>query len=252
MKLVLFFAFAVCVFGHAIGKLLLEDKIVGGSVATRGQFPYQISLRYNNRHNCGGSIIDQNNVLTAAHCVDKFPSQNSNIMAGTNKLNEVGVLYLISRYIIHKDWNPIDASNDIAIIKVKTPIEYTTYIKPIAFDATFIPDQVQTVLSGWGYTSYPGTTPNNLMYFNGRVVDLEVCKEALAGDEYPVLDSHICSFARKGVGACLGDSGGPLVANNKQIGIVSWAPACALGVPDVYTRVSHYYEWIKTQQAQPK
>ncbi|KAK4873163.1 hypothetical protein RN001_015192 [Aquatica leii] len=251
MQFMLIIVLIACGLEHTIAKSLFEDKIVGGTVAYKGQFPYQISLQYNNQHNCGGSILDQNTVLTAAHCVDKFPSANSRIVAGINKLNEVGVTYLISRYIIHEKWNPVTATNDIAVIKVKTPIQYTTYIKPIRFDATFVPGQAQCVLSGWGFTSYPGNVSNDLLYFSGRIVDLVLCQITLAEAAYPVLNSHICAIGGLGVGACSGDSGGPLVANNKQVGIVSWALPCALGYPEVYTRISYYYNWIKTQQAQP-
>ncbi|KAK4873159.1 hypothetical protein RN001_015188 [Aquatica leii] len=222
------------------------EKIVGGITASKGQFPYQISLRYNGEHNCGGSILNQNTVLTAAHCVDQFPSEYSSIVAGSNKLDEGGELRNIARYIIHEKWNPSKATDDIALIKLAEPLEFTTYIQPITAEDTFTPANVKCVLSGWGITSYPGDIPNELQYMNGVVANLNVCKLIFSQGSYPVLDSNICANAGNGIGACKGDSGGPLVSNNKQIGIASWVVLCARGYPDVFTRVSYYSDWINS------
>ncbi|KAK4873168.1 hypothetical protein RN001_015197 [Aquatica leii] len=233
---------------HTFGKTLLKNKIVGGLIAYQGQFPYQISLRYFAQHICGDSIIDQNTNLTAAHCVDGVANTNLGIVVGTNKLDEGGILNTVAQYVIHEKWNPADATNDISVIKMTAPFEFTRDVMPLTIDNRFISAGARCVLSGWGYTSYPGSSPNDLMYFRAQITCLEKCKTEFPGSVYPVIDSNICAFSKYGVGACLGDSGEPLVSNNKQIEITSWVAPCGIGYPDAYTRVSNYYDWIETQQ----
>ncbi|KAK4873165.1 hypothetical protein RN001_015194 [Aquatica leii] len=233
----------------SLAHTLLEHKIVGGTLASEAQFPYQVSIRYFGGHFCGGSIIDADTVLTAAHCVDKKDSTKFHVVVGSNQLNPGGLWYSISHYKVHEDYDPAAATNDIAVMKMLTPIGFTTQVQPIVVDNTFVPDGVKCILSGWGATSYPGPSSNDLLYFTGDVIALDQCKLSFPGSPYPLLDSNICAFARYGVGGCSGDSGGPLVSNNKQIGIASWVALCAVGAPDVYTRVSYFSDWIKTQQA---
>ncbi|KAK4873166.1 hypothetical protein RN001_015195 [Aquatica leii] len=232
---------------RAIGESLFQEKILGGNIAFEGQFPHQISQRYYNSHNCGGSIIDRNTILTAAHCINRTPVEYATIVAGTNKLKEGGETYSVLRIIVHESWNPIRFTDDIAVIKVTNPIEYTIYIQPIALNDKPTRANTKCTLSGWGLTSYPGTNSNDLKYYTGKVINLRICAIVNARD-FPVLESNICIFAAKGVGACKSDSGGPLISNNKQVGILSWGFPCALGVPDVFTRVSYYIDWIHTQQ----
>ncbi|KAK4873170.1 hypothetical protein RN001_015199 [Aquatica leii] len=249
MNFLLIIAIAVCGFACTNGRTLLKDKIIGGTLASRGQFPHQIYQRVDGFFYCGGSIIDKNTILTAAHCVDGTDRKSLNIVAGSNKLDQGGVWYSVSRYIIHPNWNPDEAANDLAVIKVTTPIQFSTFVQPVVLNYNFVPGGPECTLSGWGLTKYPGTTPpNDLLYFRGNVVDLNQCK-GLLPSAYPITDKNICAMARTGIGACSGDSGGPLVSNNKQIGITSWVIPCGLGVPDVYTRVSYFASWIQAQQA---
>ncbi|KAK4873158.1 hypothetical protein RN001_015187 [Aquatica leii] len=249
MQHFLFLVTVACVFTHTTGRTLLNDKIVGGNVASVGQFPYQISLRQNKIHFCGGSIIDKNTLLTAAHCLEVFWTTDVTVIAGTNKLSEAGTQYSVSRHILHENWNPGNTTNDIAVIKVTSSIEFTTFVQAIVIDDSFIAAGTECVFSGWGYTSNPGLYSNDLLYYNASVVELNVCKEVFAQETYPVVDSNICAVATYGVGGCFGDGGDALVSNNKQIGISSWINPCGLGDPDVFTRVSYYSEWIQTQQA---
>lgn len=101
---------------------------------------------------------------------------------------------------------------------------------------------------GWGRTSYPGVIPNDLQYLPSRTISFETCKNAWSVEF--IVNSEICTFTREGQGACHGDSGGPLVSgsdgNFKLIGLVSWGAPCAIGMPDVYTRVSSFADWVRT------
>ncbi|KAK4873167.1 hypothetical protein RN001_015196 [Aquatica leii] len=244
MNLILVLAFSTCAFGRTLSK----DKIVGGTVASEGQFPYQISQRYNSRHRCGGSIIDEHTILSAAHCVHGISGDKFKIVVGSNQLSSGGLWYSVSRYVMHEQYDSNLLTDDIAVIKVLDPIQFTTHIQPVVVDDTFISADVECVLSGFGTTSYPGNASNDLLYFEGNVFDFNKCKEVFAEDNFPVLESNICAFSKNGIGACSGDSGGPLVSNQKQIGIASWVDPCGVGDPDVFTRVSYYYDWITTQQ----
>ncbi|XP_071628578.1 chymotrypsin-1-like [Temnothorax longispinosus] len=202
--------------------------IVGGSDAPPGKFPYQISLRKDGRHFCGGSIINRYTILTAAHCCgpldttmlwniqDPWRSENLTVHAGTNLLNESGSAYRVKQAIPHSNFNFMESSNDIGVLILTTPIEYTQYIQPIPLATSNIaPEGTSCTLSGWGTTL--GT----------------------------LLSSHICTLTRAGEGACHGDSGGPLVARGVQIGVVSFGAPCARGAPAVFTRVSSFTTWIR-------
>lgn len=109
-----------------------------------------------------------------------------------------------------------------------------------------IEDNSNVVLSGWGYITYPSDViPDKLQFIELKTIDNDKCSEAL--NPLKVEDTNICTFTKIGEGACKGDSGGPLVYEYQLAGIVSWGNPCATGVPDVFTRVSSYYDWIIDQ-----
>ncbi|XP_024891146.1 chymotrypsin-1-like, partial [Temnothorax curvispinosus] len=144
-----------------------DIHIVGGSDAPPGKFPYQISLRKNGRHFCGGSIINKYTILTAAHCIARFWTpgalKNLTVHAGTNLLNESGSVYRVKQAIPHSNYNFMGSSNDIGVLILTTPIEYTQYIQPIPLATSDIaPEGTSCTLSGWGRTSFNGRDPNNL------------------------------------------------------------------------------------------
>lgn len=94
-------------------------RIVGGEPAAPGQFPFQVSLRNFGSHSCGGSILNEKWVLTAAHCVAGSASQNIQIVAGSTKLNSGGETYQIEKITTHEKYDPRKLKNDIAVLKVK-------------------------------------------------------------------------------------------------------------------------------------
>ncbi|KAF5287783.1 hypothetical protein FQA39_LY15719 [Lamprigera yunnana] len=221
-----------------------NSKIVGGHTAEDGQFPYQIAIRYNGQHSCGGSILDSKTILTAAHCLEGYDINYMTVVVGTNKVNAGGVTHSISSVVYHSEYTIVTARHDIGLIKLDSEISFNEKVQPIELNTDNIEENVECVLSGWGRLSYPGNLPDDLQYITLSTYSNRLCTIEHLFSEYDIYDTHICTFTKYGEGACHGDSGGPLVANNKQIGIVSWGEPCARGLPDVFTRVTSYLDWI--------
>ncbi|XP_076619641.1 chymotrypsin-2-like [Colletes latitarsis] len=220
-------------------------QIVGGKDAPVGGFPYQVSLRQNNNHFCGGSILNSRYILTAAHCVVGQSPNKVTVHAGTNRLSEAGTVYKAQKILSHSGFNSMLLINDVAVILVDRAISFNEKVKPIQLASKDVPEGSSCILSGWGRLQAGGNLPNNLQYIDLRVEAQTKCKQ----NHWNLRESHICTFTKYGEGACNGDSGSPLVANGVQIGIVSFGRPCGIGSPDVYTRVTSFLSWIKQQQS---
>merc|ERR1712168_661199 len=207
-----------------------QGRIVGGDVANDGEFPFQVSLRLVGAigltHFCGGSIIDENWVLTAAHCC-------------------AGQI-------------PATITNDACLLKLKESLEWTDFVKPIALPAAGqdTPAGTECTVTGWGTLNEGGFgLPNVLHKVTVPVVSDEDCNESYSGNGYSVADSMICAgLPEGGKDSCQGDSGGPFIAgetgSEELIGIVSWGIGCARkGYPGVYTEVSYFVDWIMETMA---
>ncbi|KAM0734246.1 Chymotrypsin-1 [Formica fusca] len=225
------------------------EAIVGGTPAALGEFPWQCSLNLNGQHFCGGSIISSTKILTAAHCLHgsvKPPYNNFRILCGTIDPTR-GQFYAVQSIRVHPNY--MDGAryawaNDIAVITLKTPIQYNQYISPIALADSLPAPGTLTTLSGWGLTSANGPAARTLLKMHQSVVSLAQCQKDHNG--MTLSNTHLCAYNRRGIGACMGDSGGPLVANGKQVGVVSWSQPCAVGVSDVYTNIVHHLNFIRS------
>ncbi|XP_017782137.1 PREDICTED: chymotrypsin-1-like [Nicrophorus vespilloides] len=243
-RFVVLVATLACAFAAPSADADLSWRIVGGSKAPAGAFPYQISLRgIFGGHSCGGSIINDQWILTAAHCVQGSSPSSLNVVVGSNQLNAGGEKYKVSKVIYHENYDSSAIKNDVAVLKLEKPLTFSKTVQPIPLASSSIGANEDCVLSGWGTTTYPGNTPNDLQFINLKTLSVKDCQERQAPN--PVFDSQVCTFTQKGQGACHGDSGGPLVAGGKQIGIVSWGRPCGIGYPDVFTRVYSFLSWIE-------
>ncbi|CAK1548131.1 unnamed protein product [Leptosia nina] len=233
-----------------------ESRIIGGEKATDGEFPHQVSLRikdYRNvwQHFCGGSIISERWVLTAAHCTKPYRQymDRMRVVAGTNKLNSGGDQYELEKITEHEKYNKPQITYDIAVIKVKKDIKFGEKVGKISLASSNTPGGVELVTSGWGYTNndrYNRKPPNDLQKLTVESLSVSECQKKL--EKYkgtPFSDRQICTFKKEGQGICQGDSGGPLVHKGEVVGITSWNIPCGRGLPDVFTRVFSYLDWIK-------
>ncbi|XP_049888035.1 chymotrypsin-2-like [Pectinophora gossypiella] len=223
---------------------LQQSRIVGGQDAPEGRVPYQVSLRsIFDSHFCGGSILNQRWVLTAAHCTVGQSSSYIRVVVGTNSLLVGGERYSVDAIINHEGFNNALITNDVSLLKVSRDIEFNDRVQPIQLPDDNTEGGAQLLLSGWGRVSYPGDLPIQLQMINLTALSVEVCQDIYSNIN-PVFANQICSLTKTGEGACHGDSGGPLVENSKVVGIVSWGMPCARGYPDVYTRVYSFKSWI--------
>ncbi|KAI7815635.1 Serine protease [Rhyzopertha dominica] len=216
-------------------------RVVGGSTASNGQFPYIVSLRQNSGHFCGGTILSTAWILTAAHCTVGVSANAIVAVAGTNTLNSGGARYGIARIINHASYSSQTLANDIALIRTSSNIALSSTVSTLPISNSNVGAGVTVTLSGWGRTSFPGNIPNNLQFINLRSISNADCQRQHTN---PIYNSQLCTFTQRGQGACHGDSGGPLATNGVLVGVVSWGQPCAIGFPDVFTRVSSYVNWI--------
>ncbi|XP_012344846.1 trypsin-like [Apis florea] len=224
-----------------------QPRIIGGHSCIN-EYWYQASIHHMGKHHCGGSIISEKWLLTAAHCVYGYVFSTEFKIHVGSAYNNDGVEYDIKNIIWHENYNKYTYNYDAALIMLSTPLKISPTTKPItlADSTTSIEIGKNAVVTGWGYLSVNKNSISDILQIlTLPIVDQKACEIIFNGIN-TVTEIMICAGGLSGKDSCYGDSGGPLVYNNVQIGIVSWGKECASDkFPGVYTRVSAIRDWIR-------
>ncbi|EFX87139.1 hypothetical protein DAPPUDRAFT_307160 [Daphnia pulex] len=241
--------------------------MVASKESRENVYPFMVALvTYNadlteSDHACGASLITSTKLLTAAHCITKL---KTNIYQPNNYYAHLGMHFRNSTYTdakairkivgykIHENYDPSTKANDMAILTLESPVEFTETISPVCLpqkcmNVKFVGRSVMAM--GWGDTKENGNHSDFL-----RSASFDVISKAKCSRHYDDLADHMFCTYKEGQDTCQGDSGGPLVTDQGpsdnckfvQVGVVSYGDGCAKkGVPGVYMKVTSFVPWIQ-------
>jgi len=230
------------------GEPVRGGRIVNGNKTTPGAYPWAVGIQFGDKLYCGGSLITNRFVITAAHCVKGISPRRIKLILGDHDrrhTEDAQETLTIDQVFIRPDFVKKTFNNDLALIKLNREVQFSPYIRPVCLPTTDRSYNGQnTTVVGWGKLGEGGKPADVLMDVTVPIITQKKCRRETRYRASEITSNMICAGYDTGVlDACQGDSGGPMVWKGEtdnfytQIGIVSWGQGCARsGYPGVYTR----------------
>ncbi|XP_061089477.1 coagulation factor IXa isoform X2 [Conger conger] len=242
------------------GQHNIDQRIIGGYEVVQGEIPWQVALVDGPSQvvYCGGSILSEFWVITAAHCLVEGKVGSLIVRAGEHNILYTDGLeqdHKVAEQLLHPYYNPQMSlyNHDVALLRLATPVRFGDYALPIClgpkgFTEELVEAGPPATVSGWGRVRFQGAESTVLQKVEVPFVDRTECTDS--SSERISRYMFCAGYSLREKDSCQGDSGGPHANRYRGTwfltGIVSWGEECAKeGKYGVYTRVSHYYRWIR-------
>ncbi|XP_039764223.1 phenoloxidase-activating enzyme-like isoform X2 [Pararge aegeria] len=253
------------------------NKVFGGNETAIDQYPWLALLQYTRPQLCGGSLISNKYVLTAAHCIINKSNKPRGVVAvllgeynttnegsdcmpvegGGEDCTPGAVRVPVESAVAHPQYNTqkiVQFVNDIALLRLSVMVTFNDFIRPICLPSSDItsapPINMKLFVAGWGAVSEIRPFSEIKLYTSLPYVSHKRCQSdfnTLQGSL--IWEKQICAGGELDKDTCKGDSGGPLMYENENvhevIGVVSFGLLqCGIKKPSVYTKVYEYLSWI--------
>uniref|UniRef100_A0A8C6JI60 Uncharacterized protein n=1 Tax=Melopsittacus undulatus TaxID=13146 RepID=A0A8C6JI60_MELUD len=236
----------------------ISGRIIGGKETTVSKWPWQVSVQYGPVHICGGTIIDAQWVLTAAHCFFMNSMKildDWKVYGGVSDLKQQAEAIPVSQVIINSNYSDDHDDYDIALMKLSRPLTLSAQVRPACLPMHG--QRFQTgrscFITGFGKTreNEDNTSPK-LREAEVKLIDYKICNSDKVYEGYLTPRMMCAGYLQGGKDACQGDSGGPLVCEDNHrwyvAGVTSWGTGCGQkNKPGVYTRVTKLLNWIHSK-----
>lgn len=233
----------------ASSAVALPRPIIGGIPTTTAEYPFVMQLTdVFGKQFCGGTLVTDTKVVTAAHCVARTVPGEVRVVGGRTFLDGTdGTVSEVSRIWVDPGYMGATRSGDVAVLTLATPMPYAAAKYAASSDTGLYEPGTTARILGWGTTVRNGPSSNQLRTATVPLVSDTECQNSY-GSDFVASDMVCAGHSSGGVDTCQGDSGGPLLVGGVLAGITSWGHGCAEpGYPGVYTRVSTFSDHVTAQ-----